>query len=160
LQEHLTAGVQAGETLDQVAQRVDDLYTESIIPERSQTISATEVHGANEYGSSQAAQLSGLTLKKMWQTVFDDKVRADHAEAQGQEVDMDEAFDVGGEQLMYPGDPAGSAGNICNCRCTVIYFSVQTVDDEIGKALTKYASTFPQLIVTREHYRELLRIKR
>ncbi len=73
---------------------------------------------------------------------------------------MDEAFDVGGEQLMYPGDPAGSAGNICNCRCTVIYFSVQTVDDEIGKALTKYASTFPQLIVTREHYRELLRIKR
>ncbi len=160
LQEHLTAGVQAGETLDQVAQRVDDLYTESIIPERSQTISATEVHSANEYGSAQAAQLSGLMLKKMWQTTFDDKVRIDHAEAQGQEVDMDEAFDVGGEQLMYPGDPAGSPGNIIGCRCTVIYFSVQTVDDEIGKALTKYARTFPQLIVTREHYRELLRIKR
>src|SRR6266496_4256545 len=160
LQEHLTAGVQAGETLDQVAQRVDDLYTESIIPERSQTISATEVHSANEYGSSQAAQMSGLTLKKMWQTTFDDKVRTDHAEAQGQEIDMDEAFEVGGEQLMYPGDPAGSPGNIIGCRCTVIYSSVQTVDDEIGKALTKYARTFPQLIVTREHYRELLRIKR
>src|SRR6266705_3313669 len=121
LQEHITAGVQAGETLDQVAQRVDDLYTSEIIPTRSQTISVTEVHSANEYGSSQAAQLSGLTLRKMWQTVFDDKVRADHAEAQGQEIDMDEAFDVGGEQLMYPGDPAGSPGNIIGCRCTVIY---------------------------------------
>src|SRR6266498_5428586 len=82
LQEHLAAGVQAGETLDQVAQRRSEEHTESIIPERSQTISATEVHGANEYGSSQAAQLSGLTLKKMWQTTFDDKVRTDHAEAQ------------------------------------------------------------------------------
>src|SRR6266568_5048249 len=160
LQEHLTAGVQADETLDQVAQRVDDLYTESIIPERSQTISATEVHSANEYGSSQAAQMSGLTLKKVWLSTFDSKVRADHADAHGQEVGTDEPFIVGGEQLMYPGDPAGSPGNIIGCRCTVIYFSVQTVDDEIGKALTKYARTFPQLIVTREHYRELLRIKR
>ncbi len=160
LQEHLTAGVQAGETLDQVAQRVDDLYTESIIPERSQTISATEVHSANEYGSSQAAQMSGLTLKKVWLSTFDSKVRADHADAHGQEVGTDEPFIVGGEQLMYPGDPAGSPGNIINCRCTVYYISVQSQDDEIGKALTKYARTFPQLIVTREHYRELLRIKR
>ncbi len=160
LQEHLTAGVQAGETLDQVAQRVDDLYTESIIPERSQTISATEVHGANEYGSSQAAQLSGLTLKKVWLSTFDSKVRADHADAHGQEVGTDEPFIVGGEPLMYPGDPAGSPGNIINCRCTVYYISVQSQDDEIGKALTKYARTFPQLIITREHYRELLRIKR
>ncbi len=29
-----------------------------------------------------------------------------------------EAFTVGGEKLMYPGDSAGSASNIINCRCT------------------------------------------
>jgi HK97 family phage portal protein len=38
----------------------------------------------------------------------------------------------------------------------------QEVDelDEISKTLTKYASSFPQVEVTREQYRELLRIKR
>ncbi len=160
LQSALSKGVQAGETLEQLAGRVDDIYTSEFIPTRSQTISATEVHGANEYGSVEAAKSSGLTLNKVWLSMHDSKVRDDHAAADGQEVGMNEAFDVGGEQLMYPGDPAGSPGNTINCRCTVIYSSVQTVDDEIGKALTKYARTFPQLIVTREHYRELLRIKR
>ncbi len=33
---------------------------------------------------------------------------------------VNEAFDVGGEALMYPGDPSGSAGNTINCRCTVL----------------------------------------
>ena len=33
---------------------------------------------------------------------------------------MDEPFEVDGEQLMYPGDPAGSAGNIINCQCIEI----------------------------------------
>ncbi len=96
--------------------------------------------------------------------MHDSKTREDHAEADGQEVGMDEPFDVGGEQLMYPGDPAGSAGNVINCRCTVIYTSVQSMenseDDEIGKALTKYIKTIPQLAVTREEYRALLRLKR
>jgi len=160
LQAHLTAGVQAGESVEQLAQRVDDLYTESIIPDRSQTIAATEVHGANEYGSQEAASSSGLSLTKVWLSLHDSKVRDDHAEADGQEVGMDEAFDVGGEQLMYPGDPAGSAGNTINCRCTVIYMSKQaSEEDDISKALSKYVTTLPQLAVTREQYRELLRAK-
>jgi hypothetical protein len=28
-------------------------------------------------------------------------------------------FDIGGEALMYPGDPAGSAGQVINCRCAM-----------------------------------------
>jgi uncharacterized protein with gpF-like domain len=44
----------------------------------------------------------------------------DHLAADGQVQDIDEPFDVGGEQLMYPGDPAGSPGNTINCRCTVL----------------------------------------
>ena len=94
-------------------------------------------------------------------SMHDSKVRDDHAEADGQEVGMDEAFDVGGEQLMYPGDPAGSAGNTINCRCTVIYNSKQaSEEDDISKALSKYVTTLPQLAITREQYRELLRAKR
>jgi hypothetical protein len=40
---------------------------------------------------------------------------------------MDQAFEVGGEMLMYPGDPAGSAGNVINCRCAISH----VVDDGI-----------------------------
>ncbi len=31
---------------------------------------------------------------------------------------MGQPFIVGGEQLQYPGDPAGSAWNVISCRCT------------------------------------------
>jgi hypothetical protein len=37
---------------------------------------------------------------------------------------VDEPFDVGGEKLMYPRDPAGSPGNTINCSCyTVPYMA-------------------------------------
>src|SRR6266487_3329300 len=58
LQNALSKGVQAGETLEQLVGRVDDIYTSEFIPTRSQTISATEVHGANEYVSTEAAKTS------------------------------------------------------------------------------------------------------
>ena len=34
-------------------------------------------------------------------------------------------FLVGGEQLLYPGDPAGSSENVINCRCSVAPFPVE-----------------------------------
>lgn len=33
---------------------------------------------------------------------------------------MGEPFIIGGEALMYPGDPAGSPGNTISCRCTIL----------------------------------------
>jgi hypothetical protein len=36
-------------------------------------------------------------------------------------VPIDEPFIVSGEELMYPGDPSGSAGNVINCRCAIGY---------------------------------------
>src|SRR6266487_2044308 len=59
-----------------------------------------------------------------------------------------------------------------NCMCSVIEMGtaqfgmgnqtpeLDIKDDETSEALKKYVSTLPQLAVTREHYRELLRLKR
>lgn len=58
---------------------------------------------------------------KTWKTAEDDRVRPDHADADGQTVPIGQPFDVGGEQLQYPGDPAGSDENVLNCRCTLLY---------------------------------------
>jgi hypothetical protein len=58
---------------------------------------------------------------KMWVTMGDLKVRAWHQIAHGQTVAVTMVFVVMGEMLKYPGDPNGSAKNIVNCRCVVIY---------------------------------------
>lgn len=89
---------------------------------RANTIARTETHSASGYASEMAATETGLSLKKEWVAFIDGRERDAHREADGQVVARDEDFTVDGEQLSYAGDPSGSAGNIINCRCTVLYF--------------------------------------
>jgi uncharacterized protein with gpF-like domain len=60
-------------------------------------------------------QLPGL--KKRWVHSGKKHPRRDHVQAHGQVRPVNEPFDVGGEKLMYPRDPAGSARNTINCGC-------------------------------------------
>ncbi len=103
---------------------------QQIIPNRSTVIARTETIAASNYGSHEAAKQSGLTLKKVWLATEDARTRPDHAAADGQEVDLDEPFTVGGAQLMYPGDVSrGAPGNeVIQCRCTQIYKRVQQLE--------------------------------
>jgi len=97
-------------------------YIRNLIPGmsgyRAGMIARTEVHGAANYGSVSAAAETGLRLRKEWISAEDERTRESHAAANGQIVAQDDAFDVGGEALMYPGDPGGSAAEVINCRCT------------------------------------------
>src|SRR5258708_4340316 len=150
LQSELADGVEAGESIAQLSQRVDDLYLSEIIPNRSQVIAATEVVAASNYGSQEAAKASDLWLEKVWLGRNDGHTRPDHREADGQTVGMDEPFEVGGDQLMYPGDISLGAGadQIVNCRCTTYYQQApgSSLDEtDIGKALAQVARTFPQV---------------
>ena len=63
---------------------------------------------------------TGIPHVKKWDATIDGKTRPDHADANGQVVPLSEAFMVGGEQLMFPGDPSGSPQQTINCRCTMI----------------------------------------
>lgn len=86
---------------------------------RAHVIARTETHAAANYGAMAGAIESGVIMRREWIAVQDDRSREAHAEADGQTVAMDEPFDVGGEALMYPGDPAGSPENVIMCRCAV-----------------------------------------
>jgi uncharacterized protein with gpF-like domain len=88
---------------------------------RAETIARTEIVSASNLGSMQGARATGLTLNKTWLATRDDRTRADHIEADGQTVGMNDSFNVGGEAMQYPGDPSASAGNVINCRCTVFF---------------------------------------
>lgn len=86
---------------------------------RSLVIARTEVHSASQWAQVTAIKDTGLVLRKEWVSAADERTRIDHADANGQIVGPDEAFSVGGESLLFPGDPSGSAENIINCRCVL-----------------------------------------
>lgn len=86
---------------------------------RSLVIARTEVHSASQWAQVTAIKDTGLVLRKEWVSAADERTRIDHADANGQIVGPDESFEVGGEELAFPGDPSGSAENIINCRCVL-----------------------------------------
>jgi len=98
---------------------------------RADTIARTETHQAAMYAhkrqienyAAQAASL-GVTVKKQWSSVADERTRPWHTDMDGETVGLNEYFIVDGEKMDRPGDPDASAHNTINCRCVLV-----TVDD-------------------------------
>jgi len=88
---------------------------------RTERIARTEVNRASNWGSLEGAKSVGMSQDKVWMSAFSPDSRETHNAADGQRVDINEPFTVGGESLMYPGDPAGSVGNTVNCLCSTYY---------------------------------------
>ena len=92
---------------------------------RSSMIARTESHSAANAGSLQSAAESDVVKEKEWISTEDERTRdgenSDFDHTNVANVGIDEPFIVSGEELMYPGDPSGSAGNIINCRCAIGY---------------------------------------
>ena len=86
---------------------------------RAVTVSRTISTAAANGGKLEGWKQSGLVKKKRWRSANNKRTRKDHREANGQTVDIDKPFRVGGEKLMHPGDPSGSAKQIVKCRCTM-----------------------------------------
>ena len=63
---------------------------------------------------------TGATVKT-WKTAGDGEVRHSHAVMEGVTIPIDESFEVSGERLFLPSDPAGSLDETANCRCYVTY---------------------------------------
>jgi len=94
------------------------------IAARAETITRTEAGRVLESASQarkESAEKVVPGLQKQWFYGHSPKMpRLDHMAAHGQIRDVDKPFNVGGEELMFPRDPAGSAKNTINCGCTSI----------------------------------------
>lgn len=93
---------------------------------RADAIARTETHNAAMFASKETAKEitaeTGQQLKKEWIPATDERVREDHARMSGHPpVGLDGVFEVGGERLDRPGDPAGSPETTINCRCVMGY---------------------------------------
>ena len=117
-------GIEEGLSVPEIGGRIRSHAT-TIAGWRANTIARTEVHSAANAGAMEAAKESGRVRMKNWVHVNDPRTRdgdnGDFDHTNVESVPIDEPFIVDGEELMYPGDPSGSAGNIVNCRCAMTY---------------------------------------
>lgn len=117
-------GSNAGESTAQIARRVDSVLTYTGSENwdgRARLIAQTE--GTRHRNSSMLAH--GLLsekngrrdITKQWLTTMDNRERTAHKEANNKVEILSQPFIVGGETMLFPGDPTASPENVCGCRC-------------------------------------------
>jgi len=128
----IAKGFVDGLSINEIADLIMEIAGQ-VSENRAKTIARTEIHGAANYGSWQAAKRAGVSVKKEWLSAQDLRTRSieagdewDHLAYDGTTVGMDESFPFmsskgQNDALMYPGDPSGDAGNVINCRCTLAF---------------------------------------
>lgn len=123
IRSNLVEGIDAGESTAQLAARVKRQFN-TIGDTEAQRIALTETAAAYGFGRQQAMVKAGVQYKA-WLTSGNANVRTAHQEAglsypPDGGIPVDEPFIVDGEELMHPGDAAGSPGNTINCHCVSI----------------------------------------
>ena len=113
-----------GLTIRQIASSLVKQF-DGMTPYRASLIARTETHNATSYAHNayyrKVQEDTGQKMVKKWVAVSDARTRSNHALANGQIVDMDEDFIVGGTRMGYAGDPRGGIANTINCRCVIVY---------------------------------------
>lgn len=128
IKRHITAGIIQGKSVYKIA---DDLQRDVTNMNRASAIrTARTAMTAAQNGGRQAtmdsAKKMGIKLRKRWVATKDGRTRDIHGKADGQTVETDKPFIVGGEELMFPGDSTSASGwNLYNCRC-----GMRTVEKE------------------------------
>lgn len=129
-QQEIIMGVEAGDSVQQMASRVAKSADLSI--PHAQTIVRTEVIAAANQGTFDLIEMAGFTGTQEWLATNDPKTRKTHRIADGQTVDIGDYFVVGGYSAKFPGAPSLPPGERFNCRCTVAY---DVTDDDMVAAL-------------------------
>ena len=123
---YLTAGLNEGWSVQKMAKAMLSDQIPNLNRSRALKIARTEVTAASNAGSLQGAKSAGVpNLKKKWIVAIDDRARQAHIDAWFETninpIPVDDFFNVGGNPMMYPGDPSAPAAQIVNCRCAIGY---------------------------------------
>ena len=128
--DRIAEGADLGLSLDQIARSITEYFSENQI-KRAQTIARTEVLSAVPLGQKAAEDdliESTPGMKKMWLTAGDSRVRSfssgdanDHTLLDGVTIKAGDDFDMpAGGKMGHPRDTKGAAGEVINCRCTLL----------------------------------------
>lgn len=118
----ITQGILQGESIDKISQRLaatvtDMSHTSAIRNARTMTTSA---QNGGRIDSYKRAEGMGIKILQQWMATLDSRTRHEHRQLDGQKRKVGEAFEVEGEKIFFPGDPAAEPSLVWNCRCTLI----------------------------------------
>ena len=136
----VSRGISSGMTFDQIAQQLAG--TSNIGFNNAIRIARTEGHRIQVQSSMDACQNakdSGADVVKQWDSTLDGRTRASHKKVDGEIRELDEPFSNG---LMFPGDPAGGASEVINCRCALLQRARWALDDDELQTLKDRAAFF------------------
>jgi len=113
VQREISEGLNAGESLAQIAARLDGLFG----PARAELVADTETAAAFAFASDSAARQAGVRFKQWIHSGLPKEPRPDHLAIDGLIVPVDEPYPVGDPPLRYPHDELGAAEDVINCGC-------------------------------------------
>ncbi len=128
---HVSRGISTGMSFQQVAQQLA-AYT-NIGFNNAVRIARTEGHRIQIQSTMDTcykAKEKGADVVKQWDSTLDKSTRKSHQKVDGEIRELDEPFSNG---LMFPGDPAGGAAEVVNCRCALLQRARWALDDEFTK---------------------------
>jgi SPP1 gp7 family putative phage head morphogenesis protein len=115
-------GIIQGDPIDKISQRLaatvtDMSHTSAIRNARTMTTSA---QNGGRIDSYKRAESMGIKILQVWMATLDSRTRHEHRQLDGQKRKVGEAFEVEGEKIFFPGDPAADPALVYNCRCTLV----------------------------------------
>ena len=138
----ITRGIAAGLPHSDIARNIAS-YAKAPLS-RAKTIVRTESHRiqqASAFDAQKAAVSKGANVVKQWNSTLDGKTRPTHRRLDGQIREVDEPFEMGGMEAMYPGD-FGDPAEDCNCRCQLLQRARIALDEDELKTLKERAEFF------------------
>lgn len=122
IQAAMVSGFSEGLTGAGVAKLIAEKTGGAIAKHRSKVISRTETHMASQHASLEAVKSTGIEVTKVWISAEDERTRESHSDVDSSShenpIGRDEAFVVGADSMLMPGQGSDPAENI-NCRCVV-----------------------------------------
>lgn len=118
INKEIARGITTSLTYSEVKRNIHEKTNLSI--KKSYLIARTEGHRVMctaTYNAQRVAKENGCDIYKQWDSALDNRTRPSHRIVDGEIREMDEKFSNG---LLYPGDPNGSASEVCNCRCALL----------------------------------------
>lgn len=109
---------------------------------RAMRITRTEgnrISNESAYDASMSAKDKGADVLKQWSAALDGRTRESHARVDGEIRELDEKFSNG---LKYPGDSAGGAAEVVNCRCALLQRAKWALDEDELETLKERATFY------------------
>lgn len=142
IRQEVSRGVSAALSFHEISRNVSN--SAGVTMKRSYTIARTEGHRITEEATYQAqvkAINNGANVVKQWDATLDKRTRPAHSELDGQLRNINEPFEWGGYETMYPSG-FGIASLDINCRCSSLQRATWALDKAELETLKERANYY------------------